>query len=115
MVKRIGNNRNTTDITSQTIVALTANVSTVIIPANPDRIYFSVCLDCSVTPPICIFVKLQAASIDNNLIGEVLFRDQSANDSVTQMRWEMPSDNIYTGEICAITASADVDVYVTEY
>ena len=115
MAKNIGKNINVTDEASQTIVALTAGVSTVLAAANPDRIFFSVSLDCSVAPPICVFVKLQDANVDNNLVGEVLFRDQSANDSVTQMRWEMPIDNIFIGEICAITSASDVDIYVTEY
>jgi len=51
-------------------------------------------------------LKLQAASVDNNAKGIFIGRDSY---------WEMPADNIYTGEISAIAVSGTPSVNVTSY
>ena len=53
-----------------------------------------------------VWLKLQAASIDDDKKGIIISPDDG---------WTMPVDNIYIGEISAIAASDSPDVYVTEY
>ena len=115
MVMRRERTQNTNDVaTLSSAIALNAATSTLIAAANPDRIFFSINMDCDLTTR-CVFIKLQAASVDNDVKGILLQRDFSGNDAAYRAYWEMPSDTVYTGEISAITASATTDIFVTEY
>ena len=103
-----GSNRNTNDTaTIISGVTLNATTSTVIAVANPDRMYFYV--DNNFSDKAC-FIKLQAASIDNDKKG-IFLNEKEKGDT----RWEMSPDNIYTGEISAIADSGSPTVFVTEY
>lgn len=115
--KAIGKNVSRTGIVRQKIVALVPNVSTTIAIANTNRFFISATLNCSVIPPVCVFIKLQSASIDNDLVGEILFRNFLGNDNANQMRWYMPESNegVYDGEVSAITSSTGIDLYITEF
>lgn len=53
-----------------------------------------------------IWIKLQAAAVDNDKKGIYIPRGGY---------WEMTPDNIYTGEISAIAESETPNIYVTEY
>lgn len=70
---------------------------------RPNRIFFSVN---NPDRKNSIFIKLQAASIDNNKIGIIVG---------PKGYWEMPIDNIYKGEISVISDNDSFDIYVTEY
>ena len=108
MAKTIGRTRNTTDIADvKDGVTLNSTTSTVIAEANPDRIFFFVDSNFS---DKASWVKLQAASVDDNKKGIFLHeKEKGKND------WKMPPDTIYTGEICAIADSGSPVLYVTEY
>lgn len=110
----VGRNVNRNTETTQSIVSLNSTTATKIADKNLARIYFSICLNCSVSPA-CVFIKLQAALVDNLKVGEILFRNFTGNDNAFQMRWEMSPDNIYNGEISAISELGNVDIHVTEY
>jgi len=78
------------DATSSTLVATNAN-----------RKYVAITVRLKDT-----WVKLQAASVDNDKKGIYVAEDHT---------YELPTDNIYTGEISGIGDQGDADIYVTEY
>ena len=103
MGKTIGRNTNTNDTaTISPAIGLNSTTSTKIADANSDRIFLSV----SNPGNQGVFVKLQAATVDNVAKGVYV-----AARSV----WHMPADNIYTGEVSAIALVDEPDVFVTEY
>lgn len=101
----VGNNRSTNDtaflseaiavddVTTTTLRAATTNEN--------ERIYFSITV-----LGRSIWLKFQAASVDDDKIGIFVPRDGY---------YEMPINNIYTGEISAICDNGTANVYVTEY
>lgn len=90
-------------------IILNGTTSTKIANANSERMYFYVTNNSSVNG---VWIKLQAASGDNDKKGIYL----APAPAVGQCSfWEMPVDNIYTGEISAIAVADSPDVYVTEY
>jgi len=104
MAKKIGRNINTNDTgTISSAITLNATTSTTIQAANSSRIFFRI--DNSSTKDV--WLKLQAASVDNDKKGIFLKR---LGDF-----WEMPPDNIYTGEISAIAVNDVPEVFATEY
>ena len=101
--KTIGRNLNTTDTaTLGSAVALNSSTSIKLVDSLSDRIFFSL----SNTTNKDVWLKLQAANIDNDAKGIYVPRGGY---------WEMPADNIYTGEISAIAVSGTPSVYITEY
>ena len=108
MTLLVARNRNTNDTaTVASGVTLNATTSTVIAVANPDRMYFYA--DNNFSDKAC-FIKLQAASVDNDKKG-IFLNEKEKGDT----RWKMSPDNIYTGEISAIADSGSPTVFVTEY
>lgn len=100
--------KNTNDVANISgAILLDALTSVKIADANPDRIFFCVNNDDGVQ---AVFIKLQAASIDNIAKGIFLTRKTGSH-----IAWQMPSDNIYTGEISAIAVAGTPSVFVTEY
>jgi len=103
MAKTIGRNTNTTDVaTLSSAIALNSTTSVKVADALPDRINFTI----SNPENKDVWLKFQAASVDNDKKG--IFVPKNAF-------YEMPTDNIYTGEISAIAVSGTPSVYVTEY
>lgn len=108
MVAKIESTRNTNDAALVSgAILLDAVTSVKIAEANPDRIFFCVNNDDGVQ---AVFIKLQAASIDNATKGIFLTRKTGSH-----IAWQMPSDNIYTGEISAIAVAGTPSIFVTEY
>ena len=105
MVLMVGRNRNTNDEATMGSISSITNTTTVtVVPANANRIFFCINNDDAVTS---MWVKLQAASVDNDLTG--IFVPKGA-------AWAMPVDNVYTGEISVIAnGAAGVDVHYVEY
>jgi len=101
-------NRNTDAII--TAVELNATTAVKIADANPRRTFFYVSIDGSGNNT-SIFIKLQAAGVDN-IPGGIWIGSMGQYFKVC---WEMPPDNIYTGEISAIMASGTHIVIMTEY
>lgn len=109
-----GRTRNTNDTASHSQVALNSSTATKIADANPDRIFFHVSINGN-TSNESIFIKLQAASVDNEKCGIWIGRYLDEDGSYFKEFWEMPPDNIYTGEISAIMNSGTHTVHITEY
>ena len=108
MVLRINRNRNTNDtVTISDAIALNSSTSIKIADANPNRIFIHVHNDNGSEK---VWVKLQAASVDNDKKGIWL-----NSKGLMPQFWTMPVDNVYTGEICAIADSGSPSIYVTEY
>ncbi|MBL4820129.1 MAG: hypothetical protein JKY98_03925 [Gammaproteobacteria bacterium] len=103
MADRIGQNINVKDkaVLSGNI-ALNSSTAVTIQAIDLRRIFWSV----SNPENFAIYVKLQAASIDNDKNGIYI-----AGNGY----WEMPSGDKYTGEICAIAASDTPEVFTTQY
>ena len=114
MSKTIGRNVNLCDTATVTSYTLNSTTATTIAVANGKRIYFSVCLDYGATDED-VAVRLYPAAVDNAVKGEILTRRTASNDALFRPGWVMTPDNIYTGEISAITASGVMVVHVTEY
>lgn len=96
--------------TISSAIPLSSSNSRKIADANPNRIAFRANID-GIMGADSIFIKLQAASIDNDKKGIWIGRQ----GNVFEIGWTMPSDNIYLGEISAIALSGAPDVFVTEY
>ncbi len=108
--KTIGRNQNTTGIaTLPAGITLNSSTSTLLIAANPDRVFFYV--GGRPSEGRC-WIKLQATDVDDDKKG-ILFSGSEEVGSVSQ--WQMPNDNIYTGEICAIANSGSPELFVVEY
>ena len=108
MTAMIGRNVNSNDVAIiSDSIELNTSTSVVIAQANPNRIYFHVNNDSS--KEAC-WIKLQGASVDNNKKG-IFLNEKEKPDT----RWDMPIDNVYTGEISAIAEKGKPTIYVTEY
>ena len=109
MTHLTGRNVNTNDEASVPAgFVLDAVTSVKIADANPNRVFFRVDNNFN---NVGVWVKLQAASVDDDMKGIAL---QPLNIR-GRTSWEMSPDNIYTGEICAIADSGTPTVFVTEY
>lgn len=99
-----GRNINSNDsATMSGAITVSVTTSTVIAVANVDRIFFCVNNNDAVRG---MWLKLQAASVDNDAKGIWLPPGGA---------WMMPSDNIYTGEVCGLADVVAIDAYYTEY
>lgn len=108
MTKRIGRNINHTDEADvKDEIEANATTSVKIADANHERIFFHVNNNSSTKE---VWIKLQPANLDDDKKGILLEKKQFPDG-----HWEMPSDNIYTGEICVISESGNAMIYVTEY
>lgn len=109
MTVDITRTRNTNDVAILPVgIVLNSTTSTTIRIENGRRIFFHVNNDAET---VRVWIKLQAASEDDEKKGILLRRFTDRGDHF----WEMPTDNIYTGEISAISESGTPTVYVTEY
>jgi len=104
----MGRNRNINDTATMTKVTINATTATKLVDANSDRISLTITVDNDIYPEEYqrIWIRLKAASVDNAKEGDLLAAGESAN---------METDNIYTGEISAISDKNDIDIYITEY
>lgn len=103
MSKTIGRNTNVNnEATISDAITLNSTTSTVISVANSTRINFTVSNNSSQD----VWLKFQPASGDDVKKGIFLFK---------RTIYEMPTDNIYTGEISAIAESGTPDVFVSEF
>lgn len=107
MAKQIGRNRNFNDTADVKDAVSVGNTSVVIAIANAERMGFHVNNN---EEAKAVWIKLQPADDDDDKKGIFLNRKDKGIG-----HWDMSSDNIYTGEICAIADSGNSKVYVTEY
>jgi len=102
MAARIGRNKNTNNEADvDSAVALNATTSTAVLSSNSERIYIAI----AVTGGDA-WVKLQPAAMDNDKKGIPICDGQT---------YELPTDNMYTGEISAIAVSGTPNAYPTEF
>lgn len=103
MTKTVGRNTNRNDTaTLSSAIALNASTSTTVSVADDTRINFTISNNSSQD----VWLKFQAASVDNDKKGIFLFK---------RTIYEMPTDNIYTGEISAIAENGTPNVFVTDF
>lgn len=114
MAKMVGRNVNSNDTATVTSYALNSVTATTIAAANNKRIHISACLDYGITDED-VAIRLYPAATDATVRGEILTRRTASNDSLFRPSWTMNVDNVYTGEISAITASGLITIHVTEY
>lgn len=108
MSERINRVANINDTATITTIVLNSTTSTKIADANTRRMFFHV--NNGVEPDKACWIKLHAAIVDNTKHGIVVHEGAKGVGG-----WEMPPDNIYTGEISAIAEAEPCTVYVTEY
>jgi hypothetical protein len=101
MAIRVDRNRNISEeaVLSGAIIVSNA-VSTILLPPNSERIYVAI-----FSQNFDIWLKFQAASIDNDKKGIFIEKGQT---------YEFPADTLYTGEISAISNLVAANVYTTE-
>lgn len=114
MVASIGRNVNTNDEVITTQFTINDSNAVVIAPANETRIFFEVWLVPG-SSNIIGFIRLFPAGTNDDKKGVVLIRNTMGNINQFTPSWRMAEDNIYTGEISAISESGDIDIIVIEY
>ena len=107
MARRTGRNRNTNTDAVTTSVSLNSSTATTIQAENLNRMFFNVNNNNGTQ---AFWVRLYPAAQDNTKHGIFVSARTGSTSS-----WEMPSDNIYTGEISAIADNDSPIAYVTEY
>ena len=109
----ITGNLNTHDEATLSDAITVGGTSVVIAEANPNRLFFHVH---NFDGNEAIWIKLQAASVDNDKKGIFIEKNGAEEESAAARSfWEMATDNVYTGEISAIAVSGTPTVYITEY
>ena len=103
------------DEATTTTVSLNAATSTLIVAANPDRIFLSITLAPGITD-IDAYIRYYPAATDNLKQGvDILTRRLLGADNLFRSSHIMDKDAIYRGEVSAIMDSGSVDVTITEY
>lgn len=110
----IGRNRNSNSHATVTEVVINSVTATTISLANEARISFSVCASPSVID-FNIAIRYYPAADDNTFKGHVLSQFTLGNNNIIQLAHNMCTDNIYTGEISAISDSGTHAIFITEY
>lgn len=113
--KTIGRNINTIDSMTTTTISLNSSTATLLSGRNLDRNFFSVTLDDTNQSTAIVYLRYYKASDDNTKHGAyILIKHVAGNDSLYDGYHYMNHDNIYTGEVSAITESGNLDVTITE-
>lgn len=108
MPHTIGRNRNTNEAANVNAgIVVNAVTSTKILDANPNRVALHINNNAGIRP---CWIKLQDTDTDDIKKGIFL---AASNKGISQ--WDMSPDNIYTGEICAMSDSGTEIIYATEY
>ena len=113
MTKSIKRVINTTDEPTTTTVSINSVTATVIAPANPRRMYVRISMDEGVDDNEA-FIREYPAGDDNLKRGILLIRDTSSNHSIIRLNYATLPDNVYTGEISAISLFGTFNLHVTE-
>lgn len=105
MAKQVGRNRNITDTAVTDVVNVNSSTAQTLVAANPDRIGLIVSNDSNQE----LWIRYYPAADDNDQKGIFLENNRSGH-------WEMPTDNIYTGEVSVIMDSGGTKtISFTEY
>lgn len=111
---RVGRNRNVTSEVDHDLVTINSTTATTLVVSRENRISFSACLAPGLTN-VDVYIRYYPAADDNIKQGrDTLIRDTMGNTNLFKPMHEMLTDNIYDGEISAISLSGTVDILVTE-
>lgn len=111
---KIGRNRNTNDEAVVTTVEVNDTTATILLAANDNRIGVVINLNGG-TADEEIYIRYFAAAVNNNKQGIIIKRKIIGATSINDATWEMTGDNIYTGEVSAISEEGTFNVHITEY
>jgi hypothetical protein len=114
MAAMVGRNVNSNDTADVKVIEINSVTATTISIPNDKRISFSACLSPNLID-LNIIIRYYPASQDNILRGDVLTRVTAGNNNLFRPVHSMDTDNIYTGEISAISVNGTHDLYITEY
>lgn len=114
MTLKQGANLNTDSAATVTTVEINDTTATTLVVARPLRTFLAISLDSGTTNEE-VFIRLYAASTDNNKAGIILTRSLSGNDTLYEPHFIMDGIVQYTGEISAISASGTFDIHITEF
>lgn len=112
MAQEIKRVRNATDTATVTTVEINSVTATTLLSANPRRMYARVYLD--PTSDNIAYVREYPSATDNDKHGDVLVRDTVSNNSIFKGSYSTMPDNVFTGEISAISESGTFNLYVIE-
>lgn len=111
---RRGRNINKTGEVDHYLVGVNSLTATTIAVARDKRITFSACLEPGVTD-VDVYIRYYPAGQDVLKLGrDVLTRRLFGNDSLYRPIHVMLADNVYDGEISAITLTGTVNLLITE-
>jgi hypothetical protein len=114
MAAMIGRNVNSNDTANVKVIEVNSVTATTIAIENADRMSFNACLSPNLID-LNIIIRYYPAAQDNILRGDVLTRVTAGNNNLFRPTHNMDTDNIYTGEISAISVNGTHDLYITEY
>jgi len=109
-----GRNVNSNTEASVTTVEINSVTATVIAVANNQRISFRTCLAPD-TIDEDVVIRYYPAATDNIFQGDALTRHTAGNANLFNPTHIMDKDNMYYGEISAMTLSGTHELFVTEY
>lgn len=109
-----GRNRNANDEATVTTVEVNDTTASKLVDANPDRIHLTINLDGGSAEEE-VFVRFYPAADDDLKRGMVIKRKILGATSINDPRIVMEGDNVYTGEISAISESGTFDLHITEF
>ena len=113
MANSIGRNQNVNDTSVVTTVTINSVTATKLLDPNPNRLWVRISLPFG-TSDIACMIREYAASIDNIKHGEILQRHTLGNENLFKPCYYTFGDNVYTGEISAISDSGSFDLHITE-
>ena len=113
MTRMVGSNTNTTDTTTTTTVTINSVTATLLLAADPKRLYARISLDSGAASEEC-FIREYPAATDNNKAGVLLTRITVGNTNLLNSEYVTLAGNIYTGEISAIAVAGSFDLHITE-
>jgi hypothetical protein len=109
-----GRNINSNTAASVTTVEINSVTATTISAANNDRISFRACLAPG-TIDEDVVIRYYPAATDNIFQGDVLTRHTAGNANLFRPVHFMDVDNVYYGEVSAMTLNGTHELFITEY
>lgn len=110
----IGRNINVSTIVDHSIVEINSLTPTIIAPSREGRVTFSACLEPGVFD-VDVFIRYYPAAQDDIKQGrDTLIRQTTGNDTLFRPLHEMLTDNVYEGEISAMTLSGTAKLLITD-
>lgn len=108
-----GRNINTTDEVVTTTVTINSVTATTLVADNPDRLWLRISLDSGLAD-VEAFIREYPAADDNIEHGELLIRNTFATNSLYNPLYKTDPDNVYTGEVSAISVLGSFNLHVME-